>query len=268
MPAITAADVAALRRATGAGMMDAKNALVSCDGDATAAAQMLRERGIAKSDARSDRDDSEGIVVARVEETDAGCVGAIVELRCETDFVAKSEDFAALAAELLDAVIATSADAAAELAPKVEDLRIALKENINVGRIERFEAASTSTIDAYVHQQNGRGVNAVLVQLDGGSGDAAHDVALHVASTRPTYLSRDDVPADIVEAERATLTALSRNEGKPEAALDKIVEGRLTGFFRDNALLEQKFVKDEKVTIAQLIGDAQIARFAQVIVGS
>lgn len=265
----TAAAVQDLRQSTGAGMMDAKNALVTCEGDAVAAAQLLRETGIAKSQTRADRANTEGIVVGEIAETAAGAkVGAIVEMRCETDFVAKSSGFGELANDLLAAIIADGGEAVTAKASAVDDLKVTLKENIEIGRVERFEADASAVLDVYVHQQNGRGVNAVLVQLTGGTAEIAHNLALHVASTRPKYMSREDVPADVVAEERATLEALSRNEGKPEAALEKIVEGRLNGFYRENALLEQKFVKDEKRTITDLLGDATLERFTQVEIGA
>ena len=152
MAAFTAQDVQALRRATGAGMMDAKNALTQCDGDAVAAAQWLRENGIAKSAARADRDNSDGVVVARVVRNGDQSVGAIVELRCETDFVAKSDGFGSMADRLLTDVIAAGPAAVADAAADLEDLKITLKENIAIGTVERFEAPAGSCIDAYVHQ--------------------------------------------------------------------------------------------------------------------
>lgn len=267
MAAFTAKDVQTLRHATGAGMMDAKNALTRCDGDADAAAQWLRENGIAKSAARADRDNSDGVVVARVVERGDGPVGAIVELRCETDFVAKSDGFLSMADQLLRDVIASGPTAAAEAAGVIDDLKITLKENIAIGTVERFEAPAGSCIDAYVHQQNGRGVNAVLVELEGATPEIAHDIALHIASARPTYIQRSDVPTEVLDRERTTFEAISRNEGKPEAALPKIVEGRLTGYLREHTLMEQKFVKDEKRTIADLVGSANVTRFAQVEIG-
>jgi elongation factor Ts len=264
MANFTAKDVQALRQATGAGMMDAKKALVENDGDAEAAGKWLREKGIAKSASRSDRDNSEGIVAARID----GTVGAIVELKCETDFVAKSDQFGVLATELLDLVIAGGEGAVADKAAEIEDIKITLKENIEVGKVVRYEAPAGAVLDAYVHQQNGRGVNAVLIEIQDGTEAMAHDVALHIASSRPKYLSRDEVPADVVAAERETLETISRNEGKPEQAIEKIVEGRLTGFFRDNTLLEQKFIKDEKQTIVDVVGDGTINRFIQVEIGA
>ena len=144
MAAFTAKDVQALRQATGAGMMDAKNALTRCDGDAEAAAQWLRENGIAKSAARADRDNSEGVVVARVVPNGNGSVGAIIELRCETDFVAKSDGFSSMADQLLSDVIAGGPSAVADAGGAIDDLKITLKENIAIGSVERFEAPAGS----------------------------------------------------------------------------------------------------------------------------
>ena len=264
MANFTAKDVQALRHATGAGMMDAKKALVENDGDAETAATWLREKGIAKSATRSDRDNSEGIVVARVE----GNVGAIVELKCETDFVAKSDQFGDLADELLTLVIAHGEGVTAQKTADLEDIKIVLKENIDLGAVVRYEAAAGAVIDAYVHQQNGRGVNAVMVEIADSTEAVAHDIALHIASSRPKYLTRDEIPAEVVTAERAVLENLSRNEGKPEQAIEKIVEGRLSGFFRDNTLLEQKFIKDEKKSIVDVLGSGTVTRFVQVEIGS
>ena len=152
-------------------------------------------------------------------------------------------------------------------AKELEDLRITLKEKIEVGAVVRIEVPDGHVLESYLHVQGGRGVNAVLVELDGGTAQLAHDIAVHVAFARPQYLSKDDVPADIVEKERQTLTSLSRNEGKPEQALPKIVEGRLNGFFKEVALLEQPYAKDDKVTVAQLLDGAKLVRYAQVEIG-
>lgn len=264
MADFTAKDVQALRQSTGAGMMDAKKALVENDGDPEAAAQWLREKGIAKSASRSDRENSEGIVVARVE----GSTAAIIELKCETDFVAKSEQFGEMADNILAAVLAQGEDAVSESATDLENMKITLKENIDLGRVIRYEASPGAVLDAYVHQQNGRGVNAVLIEIDNGDPEIAHDVALHIASSRPKYLTRDDVPSEAVAAERETLENITRNEGKPEQAIEKIVDGRMDGFFRDSALLEQKFVKDEKMAISDLLAGSTITRFVQVEIGN
>ena len=120
---------------------------------------------------------------------------------------------------------------------------------------------------SYQHIQGGRGVNAVLVEVQGGSVDLAHDIAVHIAFARPKYLSRDEIPADVLEKEKATLEAISRNEGKPEAALAKIVEGRINGFYKDVCLIEQAYAKDDKQSVTQVLGAAKIVRFAQVEIG-
>lgn len=264
MSSFTAKDVQTLRQATGAGMMDAKKALTENDGDFDAAAKWLREQGLAKAAKRSDRENTDGVVT--VAQAD-GAV-ALVELKSETDFSAKADDFVAVATELAEAVAARGESAVSEVAEKVDQLKITKKENIEIGTVVRWEIADGRVIDAYVHNQDGRGVNAVLVELDGGSPELAHDVAVHIAFSKPEYLRREDVPADQVEAERATLIDLTRAEGKPEAALDKIVEGRLTGWYKERVLLEQNFVRDEKQTISQLLGDATLVRFAQAYIGS
>ncbi len=261
--AFTAQDVKALRDATGAGMMDCKKALEATDGDIETAKTWLREKGLAASANREDRDNAQGVVSLLVD----GNVGVIVELKCETDFVAGSDQFKAEADALAAVVAAKGVDAVADRSVELEQLKVTLKENIALGEVVRFEAAEGNILDSYHHIQGGRGVNAVLVELAGGSAELAHDIAVHVAFARPRYLHRDDVPADVVAAERATLETITRNEGKPEAALPKIVEGRLNGFFKDVALLDQPYAKDDKQSVSQVLGAATIVRFAQVEIG-
>jgi len=190
-----------------------------------------------------------------------------VELNCETDFVAKSEQFTNLLDEIALGVAQEGEQAAAKFQDAIDDLRITLKENIALGRMYRFEAPDGSVIGTYLHVQSGRGVNAVMVELQGADEALAKELCLHIAFTKPDYLARGEVPAERVEEERAVLESISRNEGKPEAALPKIIEGRLTGFFKEKVLLEQDFVKDNKVSIAKLLGDATLTRFAQVVIG-
>ena len=261
--AFTAKDVQALRQSTGAGMMDAKKALEANDGDFEAAKQWLREQGLAASAKREDRESTQGVVALVV----ADQVGALVELKCETDFVAGSEHFKLEAQELARLVAAKGQEAVADRQDRLDDLRITLKEKIEVGRVVRLEANPGDVIDSYLHIQGGRGVNGVLVVMSNATPALAHDVAVHIAFARPKYLSRDDVPAEVVEAERQTLETITRNEGKPEQALPKIVEGRLGGFFKTIALLDQPYAKDDKQTIAQLIGSATIVAYAQVEIG-
>ncbi|MGA2521180.1 MAG: translation elongation factor Ts, partial [Acidimicrobiales bacterium] len=215
MAEFTAKDVQSLRRATGAGMLDSKRALEETGGDMEQAKLWLREQGLAGAAKRSDREASQGAVALAV----AGRAAAIVELRCETDFVAKAEHFVNLTDELAQLVAEKGEDAATDRADAIDELKTTLKENISVGRVVRFEMGDDSVVGTYLHMQSGRGVNAVLVELRGGTEDLAHDVAVHVAFARPQYLRREDVPQDEVDAERATVERISRNEGKPEAAL-------------------------------------------------
>ncbi len=258
-----AKDVQALRKATGVGMMDAKRALVENDGDFEKSVTWLREKGLSKAAERSDRANTQGAVtIAR-----AGNTAAIVELNSETDFVAKSPEFNALLEKLAGAVVAEGEGAVAAAQDEVDDLRITLKENIAVGRVVRFEAAEGAVLDTYVHKPAGWGVNAVMVELAGGDETLARELSLHIAFSKPQFLGREEVPEERVAEERQVLESITRNEGKPEAALPKIVEGRLKGFFKEHVLLEQDFVKDTKVGIAELLGDAKITRFAQVVIG-
>jgi elongation factor Ts len=261
--AFTAQDVQGLRRATGAGMMDAKKALEATDGDVEAAKQWLREQGLAASAKRSERENTQGVVALVVDDD----VGALVALRCETDFVAASEHFKLEAQELARLVAAKGPGAVDDRQARLDDLKLTLKENIELGEVVRLEAGDGEVIDSYLHVQGGRGVNGVLVVLAGGDKQLAHDIAVHIAFARPKYLSRDDVPTEVIEAERATLEAITRNEGKPEQAVPKIVEGRLGGFFKTVALLDQPYAKDDKQSVGQLLGDARIGQFAQVEIG-
>jgi len=266
MPEFTAKDVQNLRQATGAGMMDAKKALQENDGDSEAAAQWLREKGLAKAATRSDRENTQGSVSAVVE----GNVGAIVELKCETDFSAKSADFVSLVQDLADLVAAKGAEAVSDRADEIDALKITKKENIELGHVVRFEAADGNLLDSYLHLQDGRGVNAVLVELEGGDKELAHDIAVHIAFAKPPYLTRDQVDADAIEKERQALLDITKAEGKPEQAWNKIVEGRLNAWFKDQVLLEQGFVRDDKKAIQQLLDEnnAKLIRFAQVYIGA
>jgi len=247
----------------GVGMMDAKRALTENEGDLEASKRWLLEHGLAKMGERSDRASTQG-AVAVVRD---GQTAAVVALRCETDFVAKSPDFTSLLDELAALVVAKGADAVAERQESIDALRISLKENIQLGEVHRFEAPPGAVLDAYVHLQNGRGVNGIMVELAGGDEAQAHDVALHIAFAKPAWLARDDVPAERVADERELLANLTRNEGKPEAAIPKIVDGRLGKFFKENCLLEQAYVRDTKLSISQYLGNATVTRFVQVVVG-
>ena len=261
--AISAKDVKALRDATGAGMMDAKRALTTADGDMESARQLLREQGLAKAGARSGRDTDQGAVAVAGDSAAA----AVVQLKCETDFSAKNERFTALAQAIAESVLARGPGAADEHAAPLEDLKLALKENIEVGSVERLEASDGSILDCYLHRQDGRGVNAVVVEGRGVEAEALHQVALHIAFAKPQFLSADDVPADEVVRERAALLEITKAEGKPERAWEKIVDGRMRGWYGERVLLEQGLHGD-KTAVKDSIGRGSVVRFVQVVIGS
>ena len=194
----TAKDVKALRDATGAGMMDAKKALEAADGDMEAAKQALREKGLAKADARSDRDNDEGTVAIAVD----GNTAAVVQIKTETDFSAKNNAVTTLAQTLADAVLTGGPGAVDAHADAIDDLKVTIKENIELGAVEQIIAADGNILDTYLHSQDGRGVNAVVVEGNGVSQEDLHQVALHVAFAKPTYLSSDEIPADRTTAPR------------------------------------------------------------------
>src|ERR1019366_5162481 len=189
MADISAKDVKALRDATGAGMLDAKKALVENDGDFDTAARWLRERGLGKAAERSGRDNAEGTVAMAL----VGQAGALVQLKSETDFVAKSPPFVDLAEDLARLVAETGEQAVDGRKESIDDLKVTLKENIELGRVIRLEAPDGHLLEGYLHEQNGRGINGVLVEMEGGTTALAHDIAVHIAFGKPGYLSRDDV---------------------------------------------------------------------------
>jgi elongation factor Ts len=279
MADISAKDVAALRKASGAGMMDCKKALEENDGDMEAAKDWLRAKGLAGASKRAGRAAEQGAIDVVVE----GGVGALVELTAETDFVAKSADFkgavsdlAALAVQEGKQELADLAFQGATVGEHVTQMAAKLGENVALGRVVLFET-SDGLLDGYIHIQNERGIMGVLVELGGvdtssaAAQEVAHDIALHIASAAPQFVNREDVPADVIERERAVFEELTRNEGKPEQAVPKIVEGRINGFYKDAVLVEQGFVKEPKQTIAQLLetlgADATVRRFVRVKIG-
>jgi elongation factor Ts len=278
MAEYSAKDIAALRKATGAGMLDCKQALEESDGKLDDAMDWLRAKGIAKAGKLSDREATEGAVDVIVD----GNVGAIVELNCNTDFVAKGTEFTSLLADITKLVAAQGdGDVAAlpfegsTVGEGLQQLAGKLGENVMLGRVVRFE--SDGLLDAYRHNQNDRGTIAVLVEITGvdpsneQAREVAHEIALHISFAAPAYLTRDEVPADVIAREQAVIEEKSRNEGVPEAKLEGAVKGRLNAFFKDSVLLEQPSVKDPKVSIGKLVeglgGDAKLARFARVKVG-
>jgi len=279
MADISPKDVAALRKATGAGMMDCKQALEESDGDLEAAKDWLRTKGLAGATKRAGRAAQQGAVDVYLD----GNTGGLVELTCETDFVAKGSDFRDLTAKLAKLVAEHGEDGldaqpldGSTVGEIVTQLASKLGENVGLGRVQRL-VSDDGIVDAYKHIQNERGTIGVLVEVGGVRPDdekareVAHDVALHVASAAPRWVTRADVPADVLEKERALLEELTRNEGKPEQAIPKIVEGRINGFYKDNVLLEQPYIREPKTTIAKLLeslgADATVRRFVRVKVG-
>ena len=259
MADFSAKDVQELRKSTGAGMMDAKKALTEAGGDPEAATLLLRERGLAKALTRTDRDNSEGIVAIASDATGA----SLVQLRSETDFSAKSVAFTSLAQDLADAVLAGGIDAVAEKQTTLEDLQLEIKENIEIGRVARFEAIEGRAIDAYLH---GGGRAGVLIEGEGLSREQLHELALHVAFAKPRFLTRDEVPAEEVAKEEAALLEITKSEGKPEAAWAKIVEGRVNSWYGELVLLEQGLF-GEKEKVSDKIGTGRITRFALALIG-
>ncbi|GGJ73274.1 elongation factor Ts [Streptomyces camponoticapitis] len=282
----TAADVKKLRELTGAGMMDCKKALVEADGDVDKAVEVLRvkgQKGVAKRESRSAEN---GAVVSLV--SDDNTSGVLLELKCETDFVAKGDKFQSAANALAAHVAATSpadidALRASEIEPGktvqafVDEANANLGEKIVLDRFAQFQGEG-SYVGTYMHRtmpdlppQVG-----VLVELEKGSVDAAtvaavaKDVAQHIAAFAPKYLTREEVPADVVENERRVAEATSREEGKPEAALPKIVEGRVNGFFKEVTLLDQPFAKDNKKSVRKVLDEAGVTlkRFSRIRVGA
>ena len=262
MSDISAVDVKALRDATGAGMMDAKKALTEASGDFEAAAQTLREKGLAKAASRSDRENAEGAVSVAVN----GNKAALVHLQCETDFSAKSEGFVAMVNTLADALLQGGEQAIDSLAGAIDDLRLSIKENVSIGKVVLIEAAADSQIDTYLHVQDGRGVNGVVVEGKGIEQETLHQIALHVAFAKPSALKKEEVSAELVEEERKSLLEITKAEGKPEQAWEKIIEGRLRSWYKESVLLEQGLHGD-KTTVQETIGEGQIVRFEQAFIG-
>ncbi len=252
--AITAADVSKLRKMTGAGMMDCKKALTEADGNFDKAIEIIRKKGQAVANKRADRDATEGVVLAKVSED--GKNGVVVVLNCETDFVAKNESFVDITKSILDVAV-ENLPADLDTLKALELNGSSIKDLVieQVGVIgEKLELSfygkiSAETVVAYIHQGNKL---ATLVGFNKGGFDvqAGRDVAMQVAAMNPVAVSRDAVAATVVEKELEIGREMARNEGKPEAMLDKIAQGRLNKFFKESVLLEQAFVKDNKMTIA------------------
>jgi len=265
----TAADVKRLRELTGSGMMDCKNALTETDGDFDKAVEVLRIKGAKDVGKRAERATAEGLVAAKG--------GALIELNYETDFVAKNAEFQKLAEQVLDAALAAKAtDVESLKAAKIDDhtveeaiaaLSAKIGEKLELRRVQFFDG----NVETYLHKRAADLPPAVgvLVEFEGSDTDAAHSVALQIAALKAKYLTRDEVPAETVEAEKRVAEETAKAEGKPEAALPKIIEGRVNGFFKDVVLLEQPSVSDNKKTVKALLDEAgvTVTRFVRFEVG-
>ncbi|OMB92106.1 translation elongation factor Ts [Mycobacterium colombiense] len=269
MANFTAADVKRLRELTGAGMLDCKNALAENDGDFDKAVEALRIKGAKDVGKRAERATAEGLVAAQG--------GALIELNSETDFVAKNAEFQALADQIVAAAVSSKAKDVDELKTAsvgdktveqaIAELSAKIGEKLELRRVANFDG----TVETYLHRRAADLPPAVgvLVEYQGSDTEAAHAVALQIAALKARYLSRDDVPEDVVASERRIAEETAKAEGKPEQALPKIVEGRLNGFFKDAVLLEQPSVSDSKKTVKALLDDAgvTVTRFVRFEVG-
>jgi elongation factor Ts len=278
---VTAADVKRLRELTGAGMLDCKKALEEADCDISQAVEILRLKGAKDVTKRAERVAANGLITAHIEgnDTEGASVGVLLELNCETDFVAKNAGFQAAAAEILAAAVRSrAADRLALLGTEVEpgmtvQQRIeresaSIKEKLELGRFARLEGGY---IASYLHRSDPSlpPVVGVLVQLDSQNAELAKDLAQQVAAMRPSYVTRDDVPDDVLGKERRIAEQITRDEGKPEKAIPKIVDGRLNAFLKDVVLVEQPYVKDQKRTVKQLIAEsgATVRNFVRFRIG-
>ncbi|MFC7244033.1 translation elongation factor Ts [Catellatospora aurea] len=273
MSTISAADVKRLRELTGSGMMDCKKALEEAEGDFDKAVEILRVKGAKDVGKRAGRSTANGLVAHKG--------NAILELNCETDFVAKNDAFIALADQLVAHVAETKpADVDALLASKIGDGTVAdlmqdqsakIGEKLVIGRFAVLEGA----VAVYMHRKSADlpPQVGVAVQYSGKSDEAGADdarsVAMQIAAMRPKFVTREEVPADVVESERRIAEQTAREEGKPEAALPKIIEGRVNSFFKDFVLIEQPSVTDQKKTVKQVLAEAgiEVTRFARFEVG-
>lgn len=278
MAAITAADVNKLRTMTGAGMMDCKKALVEADGDFEAARDILRKHGQKIADKRAENETSEGLVLVNVSED--GTKGKLVALACETESVAKVANFRELAQQILDTAVRIDAGTKEDiLAAKAAD-GLSIQEHVTdlMGKIgEKLEVTyatlTAEKVASYVHSDNKK---AVLVGLKNvGSADAAavgRDVAMQIVAMKPVAVDKDGVDSAVVEREIEVGKEQARTEGKPEAMLEKIAQGKLNKFYKDNTLLNQEFVKDNSMTIAQLLDSKSkgmtVSDFKRVAIGA
>jgi elongation factor Ts len=266
MANVTAADVKRLREQTGAGILDCKKALEGADGDFAAAEEALRIKGLKDMGKRADRTAANGLVAAVLDGSESGM---LFELNCETDFVAKTDLFRQLASDISAAAAAVQpADRLALLSAEVrpgstvqqaiDQAATSLKEKLELGRFARFDGGY---ITSYLHKSDPSlpPTKGALVQFDSDGGDVTREVAQQIVAMRPKYLRREDVPADVVERERRIAEQITRDEGKPENIIGKIVDGRLNRFYADVVLLEQAFVKEPKKSVKQVLDENGVA---------
>ncbi|BDV00316.1 elongation factor Ts [Thermodesulfomicrobium sp. WS] len=265
---ISASTVKELRERTGAGMMDCKKALTECGGDMDKAIAWLREKGLSKAAKKAGRATAEGLVTIAMAAD--GKAAAMVELNCETDFVAKNEEFIAKATAIAEAVLASGATTPEALPAEITDLSGLIGkigENMQLGRMAYVTVPGEGVIGSYIHSNHKLGV---LVVLTGpATAEVAKDVAMQVAAANPLCVTPDQVPAEALEQERAIYLNQAKQEGKPEAIAEKIVEGRMRKYYQEVCLVEQPFIKDDKKTVKDILGKGvQVDRFVRIAVGA
>lgn len=269
--AISAADVKKLRDATGAGMMDAKKALTESNGDFDGAVEILRIAGLAKAAKRADREANNGLVAAEG--------STLIQLGAETDFVAKSDEFVGLAARIVKAIAAAQAedlasanavvlDGKTTVADAINDLAATIGEKLELREVASFKGRTR----IYLHKRASDlpPQVGVMVEYTGGDDELAHNLCMQIASMAPRYVTREDVPADVIENEKRIAEATAREEGKPEGAISRIVEGRVGGFFKDVCLVDQAAVWEDKKTVGDLLkaAGAEVTRFVRFSAGA
>ncbi len=277
MAEITTAMVKELREATGAGILESRNALKEAEGVFDKAVQILRERGLAKASKKQDRTANQGVIIAHLENDDT--VGAMIELNCETDFVARTDRFQDLAAQLAKLAVDHKIDTAEALLEEKVDGRTvkdliteaiaAIGENIQLKRVARFTATNGDYITSYIH---GGGRIGVMLEIGSAPKDVAHDLALQIAASSPRYVTSEEVPGEVTDAERKIYLAQIAEEKKPDNVKAKIVDGRVEKFLDEIVLLRQPYVKDPSKSVQQLLKDAgipaEVRRFARFELGA
>ncbi|MDD7541130.1 MAG: translation elongation factor Ts [Mobiluncus porci] len=271
-------DLKDLREETGAGLADVKKALEEANGDREKALEIIRVKGLKSLSKREGRSAGMGLIGAKVTDTKTGQRGTMVEVNAETDFVVKTDKFINMADKILEAAAESGAETVDDLMKaKTDDgtvkdtldaVAAIIGEKLDVANVRQLEGEA---VDVYLHKssQDLPPTVGVMVATDKAAASVAHDVAMHIAAYSPEYLTREEIPADVVEKERNTLTETTKAEGKPEAAIAKIVEGRMNGFYKENVLLDQAFAKDPKTTVGKIVEGTkgQVTGFARLQAG-